>query len=84
VIDSTRETRWWCNEFLYVVEQDVDKEVTALQEAMGGRIDVTCDCAGLTKTMTTALKATRSGGNISLIGMGHHEMTVPLTPAAAR
>ncbi|KAH9551123.1 hypothetical protein CY35_10G106900 [Sphagnum magellanicum] len=64
--------------------KDVDKEVTALQEAMGGRIDVTCDCAGLTKTMTTALKATRSGGNISLVGMGHHEMTVPLTPAAAR
>lgn len=47
-------------------------------------MDVTFDCAGFNKTMSTALNATRPGGKVCLIGMGHHEMTVPLTPAAAR
>lgn len=56
----------------------------ALQEAMGDDIDVTIDCVGMTKSMKTALKATRSGGRVCLVGMGHNEMTLPLTPAAAR
>lgn len=51
---------------------------------MGADIDVTFDCAGFTKTMTTALEATRSGGKVCLVGMGHKEMTLPLTNAAAR
>nr|AFK35907.1 unknown [Medicago truncatula] len=34
--------------------------------------------------MTTALTATQPGGKVCLVGMGHSEMTVPLTPAAAR
>lgn len=42
------------------------------------------DCAGFSKTMSTALNATRPGGKVCLVGMGHNEMTVPLTPAAAR
>ncbi|KAG0486128.1 hypothetical protein HPP92_008223 [Vanilla planifolia] len=64
--------------------QDVDDEVDKIQKAMGTEIDVTFDCAGLGKTMTTALNATRTGGKVCLVGMGHNEMTVPLTPAAAR
>lgn len=51
---------------------------------MGAGIDVTFDCAGFNKTMTTALTATQPGGKVCLVGMGHSEMTVPLTPAAAR
>lgn len=51
---------------------------------MGADIDVSLDCAGFNKTMSTALGATRSGGKVCLVGMGHNEMTVPLTPAAAR
>lgn len=64
--------------------QDIDEEVTRIQNAMGGNIDVTFDCAGFAKTMSTALKATSAGGKVCLVGMGHNEMTVPLTPAAAR
>ncbi|KAG0484306.1 hypothetical protein HPP92_008385 [Vanilla planifolia] len=64
--------------------QDVDDEVDKIQKAMGSEIDVTFDCAGLGKTMTTALNATRTGGKVCLVGMGHNEMTVPLTSAAAR
>ena len=51
---------------------------------MGARVDVTFDCAGFDKTMSTALSATSAGGKVCLVGMGHNEMMVPLTPAAAR
>ncbi|KAJ7542812.1 hypothetical protein O6H91_09G013200 [Diphasiastrum complanatum] len=64
--------------------KDADKEVSALQELMGAFVDVTLDCVGVGKTMTTALKVTKAGGRVCLVGMGHHEMNVPLTPAAAR
>ncbi|KAG4128774.1 hypothetical protein ERO13_D09G040200v2 [Gossypium hirsutum] len=63
--------------------QDVAEEVERICKAMGG-VDVSFDCAGFNKTMSTALSATCAGGRVCLVGMGHHEMTVPLTPAAAR
>lgn len=55
-----------------------------IQDAMGAGIDVSFDCVGLNKTMSTALNATRSGGKVCLIGLAQSEMTAPLTPAAAR
>ncbi|KAK1321233.1 Sorbitol dehydrogenase [Acorus calamus] len=64
--------------------QDVDEDVIKIQNVMGADVDVTFDCAGFNKTMSTALNATRAGGKVCLVGMGHNEMTVPLTPAAAR
>ncbi|PIA34543.1 hypothetical protein AQUCO_03700077v1 [Aquilegia coerulea] len=64
--------------------EDVSNEVAQIQEAMGVGIDLTFDCVGFSKTMTTALTATTSGGKVCLVGMGHNEMKVPLTPAAAR
>ncbi|XP_018680634.2 L-idonate 5-dehydrogenase isoform X2 [Musa acuminata AAA Group] len=64
--------------------QDIDEDVVQIQKAMGSDIDVSFDCAGFSKTMSTALNATRAGGKVCLVGMGHNEMTVPLTPAAAR
>ncbi|CAL5364317.1 unnamed protein product [Camellia sinensis] len=64
--------------------QDVGKEVEQIRKAMGGEVSVTFDCTGFSKTMSTALSATASGGKVCLVGMGHCEMTVPLPPAAAR
>lgn len=55
-----------------------------IQNAMGSDIDVTFDCVGLDKTMSTALNATRSGGKVCLIGLAVSQMNVPLTLAAAR
>lgn len=66
------------------MEQDVEEEVHKIRQIMGADIDIAFDCAGFEKTMTTALKATRSGGQVCLVGMGHIEMRVPLTAAAAR
>ncbi|RDJ58931.1 hypothetical protein AB723_19490, partial [Acinetobacter baumannii] len=62
--------------------KDIEEEVRLLKKAVGKDIDITFDCAGFSKTMTTALKVTRAGGKVCLVGMGHHEMTVPLPPAA--
>ncbi|XP_050942638.1 sorbitol dehydrogenase-like [Cucumis melo] len=64
--------------------QDVDQDVTKIQKAMKAEVDVSFDCAGFEKTMSTALNASRPGGKVCLIGLGHIEMTVPLGPAAAR
>lgn len=64
--------------------QDVTEEVEQIHKLLGVGIDVTFDCAGFTKTMSTALRATRSGGKVCLVGMGHGVMSLPLTPAAAR
>eukprot|EP00249_Psilotum_nudum_P012785 c23982_g1_i1 orf=113-1276(+) len=63
---------------------DMDDEVAAIQRAMETPIDVTFDCVGFTKTMCTAIKITKPGGKVCLVGMGHDKMTLPLTAAAAR
>ncbi|XP_020588872.1 sorbitol dehydrogenase-like [Phalaenopsis equestris] len=63
--------------------KDVDEEVELIKKAMGCDIDVTFDCAGFSKTMSTALNATRTAGKICLVGMGHNELTIPITPAVA-
>jgi L-iditol 2-dehydrogenase len=65
-------------------KQDITVEVEKIRETMCGEIDVSFDCVGFDKTMSTALAATKPGGRVCLVGMGHTEMTVPLTPAAAR
>ncbi|KAJ8451714.1 hypothetical protein Cgig2_018348 [Carnegiea gigantea] len=64
--------------------EDVAGEVEEIKKAMGRGIDVTLDCAGFEKTVSTAFGATRNGGKVCLIGMGHCNMNVPLTPAASR
>uniref|UniRef100_A0A803R2S8 Enoyl reductase (ER) domain-containing protein n=1 Tax=Cannabis sativa TaxID=3483 RepID=A0A803R2S8_CANSA len=64
--------------------QDIGEEVAQIHKAMIGGVDVSFDCVGFSKTMSTAMRATRAGGKVCLVGMGHTEMTVPLTPAAAR
>ncbi|GJN04175.1 hypothetical protein PR202_ga21699 [Eleusine coracana subsp. coracana] len=68
------------------VAADVAAEVDRIKAAMGGAgdIDVSLDCAGFEKTVATALEATRPGGRVCLVGLGHNEMTVPLTSAAIR
>ncbi|KAL3334542.1 hypothetical protein AABB24_030994 [Solanum stoloniferum] len=66
------------------IMQDVEEEVVRIRNAMGGPVDLSFDCVGFNKTMTTALQATRAGGKVCLVGLGQSEMTLPLTSAAAR
>ena len=62
----------------------MEKEIVAMQKAMGAPIDVTCDCVGVTKSLTTSLNATRSAGCVCIVGMRENDMTLPITPAASR
>lgn len=55
-----------------------------IRNAMGGPVDLSFDCVGFNKSMTTALQATRAGGKVCLVGLGQSEMALPLTSAAAR
>ena len=64
--------------------KDLDEEVAKIQSTMVTGVDVSLDCVGFNKTMSTALNATRAGGKVCLVGLAQSEMTVPLTPAAAR
>ncbi|XP_071904633.1 L-idonate 5-dehydrogenase isoform X2 [Coffea arabica] len=66
--------------------EDVQDEVIQIENAIGTRVDVSFDCVGMdkTKTMTTALSATRAGGKVCLVGLAQSQMNIPLTPAAAR
>ncbi|XP_059629385.1 L-idonate 5-dehydrogenase-like [Cornus florida] len=64
--------------------KDVADEVVKIRNAMGSSIDVSFDCVGFDKTMSTTLNATRGGGKVCLVGLGQSEMTVPLCPTAAR
>lgn len=48
-----------------------------IQKALENGVDVSFDCAGFNKTITTALSATRPGGKVCLVGMGQREMTLP-------
>lgn len=65
-------------------KQDLASEIEQIKKAMGARVDVTFDCAGFNKTMSTALGTTCTGGKVCLVGLGHSIMTVPLAPAAVR
>ncbi|XP_027062522.1 L-idonate 5-dehydrogenase-like isoform X1 [Coffea arabica] len=64
--------------------EDVQDEVIQIENAIGARVDVSFDCVGVDKTMTTALSATRAGGKVCLVGLAQSQMSIPLTPAAAR
>lgn len=49
-----------------------------IQKVLENGVDISFDCAGFNKTITTALSATRPGGTVCLVGMGQREMTLPL------
>lgn len=57
----------------------MEGEEESIQKAIGSGVDVSFDCAGFNKTMTTTLTTTCAGNKVCLVGMGHHEMIVPLT-----
>jgi threonine dehydrogenase-like Zn-dependent dehydrogenase len=45
-------------------------DLTEQLEALGGAVDVTFDAVGITPTLRDALRATRLGGSVCLVGMG--------------
>lgn len=62
----------------------LDEKMAKIDRAMGNGVDVSLDGVGFNKTTPTALDATQAGGKVCLVGLGPSEMTIPITPAAAR
>lgn len=65
-------------------EEDMMKEIEEIKKKMGGPIDVSCDCVGTTKSLTTCLEVTRSAGRVCAVGMRETTMSLPITPAISR
>ncbi|XP_022006657.1 L-idonate 5-dehydrogenase isoform X2 [Helianthus annuus] len=64
--------------------QDLGEEISKIHKIIGENVDISFDCVGFDKTMSTALTATRAGGKVCLVGLGQSRMTIPLVAAAAR
>ena len=62
----------------------MEKEIEEIRKKMGGPIDVSCDCVGSTKSLTTCLEITRSAGRVCVVGMRETDMTLPIITAISR
>ncbi|XP_014250235.1 sorbitol dehydrogenase-like isoform X2 [Cimex lectularius] len=62
-------------------ENDLEK---VIRETLGGQPDKTIDCSGFESSIRLGLKATKSGGTFVLVGMGAHEVKLPLVSAAIK
>jgi len=47
-------------------------------------VDVAIECSGATSAIHAAIKTTKNGGAVCIVGMGPPEITLPLVEAAAR
>ncbi|XP_071964398.1 sorbitol dehydrogenase-like [Antedon mediterranea] len=72
----------------YTVQVDSkDPKIVAkkVEDALGAMPDATIECSGAEPSIQLALRVTRSGGVVVLVGLGPNEMTtVPLVDAAVR
>jgi L-iditol 2-dehydrogenase len=64
--------------------ETVEDLVKRVQDTLGGAPDITIECSGAESSIKLAILATRSGGVVTLVGLGPPEVKVPIVNAATR
>lgn len=64
--------------------KDVDTLVGEVESLLGRKPDVTIECSGSEPSTALAIKSTKNGGMVLLVGMGAEEIKVPMLSAMIR
>ncbi|CAG5128384.1 unnamed protein product [Candidula unifasciata] len=56
----------------------------AVEEAMGDKVDISMECSGAEASIQAAIYATKSGGTVVLVGLGHETARLPIVNASVR
>lgn len=64
-----------------VNEQD---EVNRVKKILGSTPDCVLECSGAESSIRLGILSVKEGGNVILLGLGPHNVNVPLTSASCR
>ena len=60
------------------------KMANQIVEEMGENPDITFECTGVDMSTSMAIYATKNGGKVAIIGLGHKKSRIPIAHAAMR
>jgi L-iditol 2-dehydrogenase len=68
------------------IEKNMSEEqiVKTIKQLLGEDPNISLDCTGVEQCVRVALQATKTGGVVTLVGLGKFEMNLPLTSALIR
>lgn len=73
-------------DYTLLIEKHLSEEdiISKIKQLLGEDPNVSLDCTGVESCVRVAVQATKSGGVVTLVGLGKFEMNLPLTGALIR